>query len=109
MAVVSIAADKAPPQTQRLDQAAFEPSRLPCSLAQQRFWVLEQLDPGNPALNVAVRWRLEGEVATADLEQAWRTIIARHQTLRTAFDGSSGEPVQCVEAEVEFRIPVVDL
>jgi hypothetical protein len=48
-------------------------------------------------------------VSLPDLEHAWRIIIARHQTLRTWFDGSSDEPVQCIEPIVEFWIPVVDL
>ena len=39
--------------------------RYPASLAQQRFWVLDKLEPRNPALNVAVRWRIEGRSAGA--------------------------------------------
>jgi amino acid adenylation domain-containing protein len=109
MAALSIVADQAILQPQPTEIPDFANLRLPCSPAQQRFWLLEQLDPGNSALNVAVRWRLEGEVLLPALEHAWRTIIARHQTLRTWFDGSSGEPVQCVEPKVEFWIPVVDL
>jgi hypothetical protein len=38
----------------------------------------------------------------------WQIIIARHQTLPTWFDGSGDEPVQCIEAMVQFWIPVVD-
>ncbi len=109
MAALSIVADQAILQPQPTEIPDFASLRLPCSPAQQRFWLLEQLDPGNSALNVAVRWRLEGEVSLPALEHAWRTIIARHQTLRTWFDGSSGEPVQCVQPKVEFWIPVVDL
>src|SRR5581483_11379103 len=63
------------------------PTRLtfPCSQSQKRFWFESQVHPDNPGLNVAVRWRLEGDVVHAHLEQAWETIVARHQTLRTAF------------------------
>ena len=109
MAALSIVADQT--TSQPSPAAIPEPTGLwlPCSPAQQRFWFLEQLDPGNPALNVAVRWRVEGVVSLPDLEHAWRIIIARHQTLRTWFDGSSDEPVQCIEPMVEFWIPVVDL
>ena len=109
MAALSIVADQT--TSQPSPAAIPEPTGLwlPCSPAQQRFWFLEQLDPGNPALNVAVRWRVEGVVSLPDLERAWRIIIARHQTLRTWFDGSSDEPVQCIEPMVEFWIPVVDL
>ena len=83
--------------------------RYPCSQAQQRFWFEEQLHPGNPGLNVAVRWKLEGAVSTADLETAWRAIIERQQSLRTHFETDDGEPVQIVEPHVAFSIPIVDL
>jgi amino acid adenylation domain-containing protein len=88
-----------------VEQAA----RFPTTLAQQRFWVLDRLDPGNPALNVAVRWRLEGELSVAVIEQAFKFIIARHAPLRTAFIEADGEPVQVVHPSVYFRAPSVDL
>lgn len=28
---------------------------FPCSAAQERFWVMEQMAPGNASLNIAVR------------------------------------------------------
>jgi amino acid adenylation domain-containing protein len=86
-----------------------ERAGIPCSQSQKRFWFEARLDPHNPALNVAVRWRLEGKVVHAHLEEAWRLIIARHQTLRTAFATIGGEPRQVVEPEIAFHIPVVDL
>ena len=32
---------------------------FPCSVAQERFWLLDRLEPGNASYNVAVRWRLD--------------------------------------------------
>ncbi|MGH7729238.1 MAG: condensation domain-containing protein, partial [Vulcanimicrobiaceae bacterium] len=58
--------------------------RIPCSQSQKRFWFEEQLLPHNPALNVAVRWRLEGPVPHEHLEAAWRLLTARHEPLRTS-------------------------
>src|ERR1700743_2401967 len=85
------------------------PEQYPCSLGQRRFWILDQLDPGNPSLNVAVRWRLEGSVSSAQLENAFKQIIARHAVLRTRITTVDGEPVQIVEPRMAFRIPVIDL
>ncbi|MGP6156224.1 MAG: non-ribosomal peptide synthetase [Vulcanimicrobiaceae bacterium] len=82
---------------------------FPCSQAQRRFWFEEQLHPGNPALNVAVRWRLEGDVVQSELEEAWRQILARHLPLRTFFEMRDGQPVQVVDPSVALRIPVIDL
>jgi len=80
-----------------------------CSQSQKRFWFEEQLAPGNPALNVAVRWRLEGEVSHAHLVEAWRLLIARHEALRTVIESDDGEPVQVVEPSAAAHIPIVDL
>ena len=33
---------------------------FPTTIGQQGFWYLDQLDRGNPAYNIAVRFRLEG-------------------------------------------------
>ena len=91
------------------DPPAGESFRFPCSLGQSRFWILDQLDPGNPALNVAVRWRLEGSVSVTQLERALQLIIARHAVLRTGIVALDGTPVQVVAAHGAFRIPVIDL
>src|ERR1700676_3524442 len=77
----------------------------PSSLAQQRFWVLDQLDPGNPSLNVAVRWRLEGVVRDVEIEHAFELILSRHEILRTSFVEADGEAVQNVQPYVPFHMP----
>jgi non-ribosomal peptide synthetase component F/thioesterase domain-containing protein len=82
---------------------------FPCSVAQERFWLLDRLEPGNPAYNVAVRWQLEGAVDTALLEQAWNEILARHEILRTRFLEIDGKPVQRVQAQAALRISEIDL
>jgi amino acid adenylation domain-containing protein len=89
--------------------SAIESDRFPCSLGQRRFWILDQLDPGNPSLNVAVRWRLEGTVSVEQLERALERIIVRHAVLRTAIVAVDGSPVQVVQPSAAFRIPVIDL
>ncbi len=84
-------------------------TQYPASLGQQRFWVLDRLDPGNPSLNVAVRWRLEGELSVAHIEKAFELILARHETLRTSFVEADGEPIQIVQPFAPLRIPSIDL
>jgi len=89
--------------------SAADPDQFPCSLGQRRFWILDQLDPGNPSLNVAVRWRLEGTVSVEQLERALERIIMRHAVLRTSIVAVDGSPVQLVQPSATFRIPVIDL
>lgn len=82
---------------------------FPCSAAQERFWVIEQMAPGNASLNIAVRWQLDGPVSVDRLEQAFRAIIARHEILRTTFHEVDGAPVQRVLTDAWPHVAVVDL
>jgi len=101
------------PQTDAMPPAngeeAADRTDFPCSVAQERFWLLDRLDPGNPAYNVAVRWRLEGRIATDLLEQSWLKIIERHEVLRTVFLEIEGAPIQRVMPRAPFRLNEIDL
>ncbi len=91
------------------EAAPAERTDFPCSVAQERFWLLDRLDPGDSSYNVAVRWRLEGRVATDLLERAWFQIIERHEVLRTVFTEVGGVPVQRVMPQARFRLNEIDL
>jgi non-ribosomal peptide synthetase component F/thioesterase domain-containing protein/acyl carrier protein len=90
-------------------ESAPERTEFPCSIAQERFWLLDRLDPGNASYNVAVRWRLEGRVATDLLERSWLKIIERHEILRTTFHEVDGAPIQRVAPKAQFRLNEIDL
>jgi thioesterase domain-containing protein len=82
---------------------------FPCTETQLRFWVLDQLQPGNPALNVSVRWEIRGSFKASTIEAAFRKIIQRHEILRTRFVERQGEPYQQVLDTVDFKLSVIDL
>ena len=82
---------------------------FPCTQTQLRCWVLDQLQPGNPALNVAVRWEIRGNFKAATIEAAFRRIIQRHEILRTRFIERQGSPCQQVFDAVDFKLSVIDL
>lgn len=89
---------------------AIEPNpTFPCTPAQERCWFLEQMQPGNSALNVAVRWEIRGKVDIANIEQAFRTIIERHEIFRTRLIDRNGEPMQEVLLHADFKLSVIDL
>jgi non-ribosomal peptide synthetase component F/thioesterase domain-containing protein len=96
-------------QTSTESAAQAERNAFPCSVAQERFWLLDRLDPGNASYNVAVRWRLEGRVSTELLQAAWLKIIERHEILRTVFPEVDGAPVQQVSQNGRFRLNEIDL
>lgn len=82
---------------------------FPCTQTQLRCWILNQLNPGNPGLNVAVRWEIRGNFKAATLEAAFRKIIQRHEVLRTRIVEKDGRPYQQVVKSVDFKMPVIDL
>ena len=81
----------------------------PLSYAQQPLWVLDQLEPGNPAYNMHVAQRLSGRLSVEALEQSLSEILRRHETLRTTFRTIGGLPAQVVSPARPFYLPLVDL
>ncbi|MGH8422550.1 MAG: amino acid adenylation domain-containing protein, partial [Pseudomonas fluorescens] len=56
------------------------------SYAQQRQWILWQLDPQSSAYNIPAALRLKGPLNCEALREAFAQLQARHQTLRTTFE-----------------------
>ncbi|WP_339373137.1 condensation domain-containing protein, partial [Paenibacillus elgii] len=51
--------------------------------------------------------RVEGSLDRERLEEAFRKLIQRHETLRTSFDVVNGEPQQKVHPEVAFEVEYI--
>lgn len=71
--------------------------------------MLDQLEPGNPAYNIAVRFRLVGPLDVRILEGAFNETIRRHEVLRTSFTSKDEELVQIVAPKLSIHVPVIDL
>ncbi len=82
---------------------------IPLSLAQQRLWFIEQLEPGMGAYNIAAAVRLSGQLERAALGQALSEIVRRHEVLRTRFESRGGQPLQIVAAAAEQELGLLDL
>ncbi|HYU36097.1 MAG TPA: amino acid adenylation domain-containing protein [Thermoanaerobaculia bacterium] len=82
---------------------------LPLSFAQQRLWVIEQIDPGSPAYSIPFAMRLTGELSPALLARAFAEVVRRHEALRTTFASREGRPVQVISPQAAVELPVVDL
>jgi amino acid adenylation domain-containing protein len=88
---------------------ASRQAELPLSFAQQRLWVIDLLEPGNPAYNVPFAASLSGELSPALLARIFAEIVRRHEALRTTFAIRADRPVQVISPEVRVELPVVDL
>jgi hypothetical protein len=86
-----------------------KPKLLPPSFAQQRLWLLEQLEPDRPAYNIPVAIRLMGVVDAAALEQSINEIVRRHEVLRTTFSAVDGQPLQVISSSLTLTVRQVDL
>jgi amino acid adenylation domain-containing protein len=84
----------------RSREAADGPRVYPLAFAQQRFWFLDQLDPGSYLDNVFRALRLAGPLDRAALARALRELTRHHEALRTHFPVEGGEPLQVVEPEL---------
>jgi len=83
--------------------------RFPTTLAQQSFWYLDRLEPGNPCWNIAVRFRIIGALDVSILERSINEIVRRHEILRTSFSLIDGALTQIVHAEGTISLPLDDL
>ncbi|AYJ49065.1 non-ribosomal peptide synthetase [Rhodococcus sp. P1Y] len=103
--------------------ARVRPDVVPLSLAQQRMWFLNRLEPESAVYNVPLAVRMSGSLDTDALGLAVHDVLARHETLRTVYPVIEGTPVQRVmsvddirldltpvsvsEAEIEHRVTAV--
>jgi amino acid adenylation domain-containing protein len=90
-------------------ERASRDQRLPLSFAQQRLWVLDQMEPNNPLYNLPRPLRLTGELNVDALETAINGVVARHEVLRTTYSSEKGQPFQVIAEPVRRPLSVVNL
>jgi radical SAM PhpK family P-methyltransferase len=74
------------------------------SPAQERMYFLQQIDPASTSYNISQVAAVAGDLSLPRLEAAFRQLIKRHESLRTAFQVVDGEPVQRIYGEVDFSV-----
>lgn len=79
------------------------------SFAQQRIWFLDQLEPENPLYNIHTGVELSGPLNVPVLQRSIAEIIRRHEALRTTFAVIDNRPVQVINQNSSFKLPVHDL
>jgi non-ribosomal peptide synthetase component F len=81
----------------------------PVSFAQQRLWLIQEVDLDSTAYNMYDPTRIRGPLDHAALAGAITALAARHEALRTRFDVVDGELVQIVDDTWTGELDLTDL
>ena len=81
----------------------------PLSFGQQRFWFLDQLEPGQAVYHVAFGLRLSGKIDHAAVEFSISEIVARHEALRTRYESRNGSVLQVVAPPMQVTVPCTSI
>jgi amino acid adenylation domain-containing protein len=82
---------------------------FPLSFAQERLWFLSQWEQASSAYNVSRAIRIRGLLNIGALRDAFKTIVSRHESLRTTFAIQDGQPMQVISEHGHVEMPLVDL
>jgi len=77
--------------------------------AQWRAWFLARLDPTSAAYNESRAYRLTGSLDIEALRESLRSLVQRHEVLRTTFSVIDEEPRQIVHEDGTLDLECVDL
>ncbi len=81
---------------------------LPLSYAQQRMWLLQQID-GAGAYNIPAAIRISGPLDIPSLRRCFDQIVQRHAALRTVIEARQGQPIGRLAQASPITLPVTDL
>lgn len=79
------------------------------SLAQQRFWYIDQVAPHESLYNLCSAFNLKGSLSVSRLERCMNGIIERHEIMRTSVDWTSDTPKQIISRQIAYELPIEDL
>jgi amino acid adenylation domain-containing protein len=90
-------------------QTSTEVYAMPATQGQVRFWSLDQMNPGNPALNMPLMWQCNGPLNAEAMKLAFTECVRRHESLRTTFSVVEGRVSQIIHPAMAMPIPMDDL
>ncbi len=79
------------------------------SYAQERLWILQQLQPELPLYNEINLFKLTGSLDISLLEKSFNQVLQRHQVLRSKFITKDGKPVAQIVPLQWVTLPVVEI
>lgn len=76
----------------------------PLSQSQKSQFALYQQRPASTNYNISYTMNAQGKLRREKLEEAFRKLIQRHESLRTSFHIVNGQPVQRIHTQPEFSV-----
>lgn len=73
---------------------------------QERMWSHQQMFPNLPLYNLAIAWRIRGELDTLAFQRALKAIVIRHEILRSRFSTEEGVPYVSFADDAGLALPV---
>ncbi|WP_139487939.1 non-ribosomal peptide synthetase [Brevibacillus dissolubilis] len=89
-------------------EPAEERELYPVSSAQQRMYVVQQLDPSAVHYNIPAVMTVEGELDLDRLRKALGQMMERHEVFRTSFDMDGEALMQRIHPQVELPFAMID-
>ncbi|MBK8551797.1 MAG: amino acid adenylation domain-containing protein [Ignavibacteria bacterium] len=83
------------------------PQRIPLSFSQERLWFIDHLE-GSVQYHVPSVLRLTGKLNTEALERSLRSIIERHEVLRTVIREEEGVGYQFIKDSEGWSLETID-
>jgi amino acid adenylation domain-containing protein len=93
----------------RISRRSISGKPLPLSFAQESFWFAQNLNPDSTAYNITASCRLRAGVDFEVFEKALRTLVRKHEILRTRFVEIDGVPTQEVLENLNPCLKLYDL
>ncbi|NOQ23838.1 MAG: SDR family NAD(P)-dependent oxidoreductase [Bacteroidales bacterium] len=79
----------------------------PMSYNQERLYLIWQLQKDGLAYNIPRLYKITGNIEIAKIKTVFKTIVNRHESLKTNFPVIDGQPVQYIKKEFEFEVEEV--
>ena len=90
-------------------QLASREHPVPLSFAQQRLWLVHQMDPHGASYNIPRALRLRGALDSTVLQASLSEVVRRHEVLRTTFPLVGRGRFRIISPPVLVPLPLNDL
>ena len=81
----------------------------PLSFAEQRLWLVDQIEPNHPFYNLPLAAQVHGPLDVELLQGCLNDCVQRHETLRCTYSIVDGQPQRRVHDQLKLDVERVDL